>query len=312
MADMNQPLMNSKTNTAYPNIILDELDLNLNINQNLIFNQLNKKYGLPNLFNKVPQSSMFIITPELGELLLSLNKDNRPIRKKALKAMIEEMTRGNFYTTGQGITIDWNGKMIDGQHRLFALKSCGWPQILIPIATGINPDAKLYLDQHSKRHFKDCTNINLPNSKKITNKFGSIVKYIIQYNNNWNKAIPIPSEIEAVGSSLINEITEIVGIPCEKGFFATSYYAGFVKIAYETKNLIKVKEFVTKVVDGPYPSTKMPSWLLYKYVGDTKGGSGSSLHEERMSRAIRATNAYLKGLEVNSLRAEYLETLHLT
>jgi hypothetical protein len=304
--------MKTVKNPSYTNSTSDDLNLNFSFDKNFSFKQLHMKYGLPNLYGKIPQCSMHIITPELGELLLSLNMGNRPIRNGALKAMIEEVRRGNFFTTGQGITIDWNGTMIDGQHRLLALKANGWPQIFIPIATGIDPSAKLYLDQHSKRHFKDCTNINLPDSMKITNKFGSIVKYIIQYNNNWKKEVPVPSDIEAIGDKIKNEISGIVGIPCKKGFFATSYYAGFVKIAFETKELEKVKEFVSQVVNGPYPSTKMPAWHLLKYVNDTKGGSGSVLHQERMSKAIRATNAFLKGMEVNSLRAEYLENLHLT
>jgi hypothetical protein len=61
------------------------------------------------------------LTPaEAKELLERGGKYQRNINASRAKRMAEAMTEGRFPVTGQTIVIDWNGHLLDGQHRLLA------------------------------------------------------------------------------------------------------------------------------------------------------------------------------------------------
>lgn len=61
------------------------------------------------------------VTPEEAKLLLQNNSNNRAIRQKRVESYAKDMINGNWNLTGQGITIDKNGQILDGQHRLSAI-----------------------------------------------------------------------------------------------------------------------------------------------------------------------------------------------
>lgn len=65
------------------------------------------------------------ITPEHAASILEKNTNNRPIKAQKLLALKRDLKNGNFKLTHQGIAIDWNGNLIDGQHRLKAIAESG-------------------------------------------------------------------------------------------------------------------------------------------------------------------------------------------
>lgn len=60
------------------------------------------------------------ITPQLAEALLEHNKTNRKLRLHKVKEYADEMKAGRWDLNGETIIIDWNGNILDGQHRLWA------------------------------------------------------------------------------------------------------------------------------------------------------------------------------------------------
>lgn len=65
------------------------------------------------------------ITPEMAERCLSRNPQNRTLDMDRVRRYAEEMRRGRWQTTHQGIAFDENGNLIDGQHRLKAIALSG-------------------------------------------------------------------------------------------------------------------------------------------------------------------------------------------
>ena len=65
------------------------------------------------------------ITPEMAAGWLGKNGANRPIRKYRVRAYAEEMLRGRWRVNSQGISIDRDGRLVDGQHRLSAIVLAG-------------------------------------------------------------------------------------------------------------------------------------------------------------------------------------------
>lgn len=65
------------------------------------------------------------ITPTLADALLLRNEGNRRIYQSHVKALAAAMERGEWMTTHAGIAIDRNGRLLDGQHRLCAVRASG-------------------------------------------------------------------------------------------------------------------------------------------------------------------------------------------
>ena len=71
---------------------------------------------------KVQQST---ITPEYAKELLDYNKKNRSLSKATVDRYAEDMRKDNWQQNGEAIKIDWDGNLIDGQHRLAACVKSG-------------------------------------------------------------------------------------------------------------------------------------------------------------------------------------------
>lgn len=63
-----------------------------------------------------------IITPEMATEMLKCNKSNRNLRKFKVLQYAHDMQNGKWNLTGQGITFGKDGSLLDGQHRLHAIK----------------------------------------------------------------------------------------------------------------------------------------------------------------------------------------------
>lgn len=103
---------------------------------------------------KRQKSRIVRMTPEKASELLKKNKSNRPLNKANLDAFIRILEEGEWRPTHQGIGVDWNGNLIDGQHRLMAIQLTGIPAD-IRITTGLDPDDFTVIDNGRIRNAAD-------------------------------------------------------------------------------------------------------------------------------------------------------------
>lgn len=76
------------------------------------------------------------ITPEKAKEMLERNFNNRSINFKTVKMYAKQMFENNWDITGQAISFDTNGVLIDGQHRLAAICLANKPVKML-VATGL-------------------------------------------------------------------------------------------------------------------------------------------------------------------------------
>lgn len=65
------------------------------------------------------RTEIISITPQKSQFMLG--GVNRPDRPSVVDKYAADMKKGNWKTTHQGIAIDTEGNVIDGQHRLLAI-----------------------------------------------------------------------------------------------------------------------------------------------------------------------------------------------
>jgi hypothetical protein len=70
----------------------------------------------PRRYNEIVE-----VTPALAASCLDKNENNRPVNWNYVSQLARDMVAGRFAVAHQGIAFDTNGKLIDGQHRLWAI-----------------------------------------------------------------------------------------------------------------------------------------------------------------------------------------------
>lgn len=95
------------------------------------------------------------ITPKMAaELLGKYNNDNRNIRKLLAARYTHDMETDQFPVTHQGLAFADDGTLIDGQHRLIAIRDSGKPMWML-VSRGFPRDIQQYLDRGARRSPSD-------------------------------------------------------------------------------------------------------------------------------------------------------------
>lgn len=90
------------------------------------------------------------VTPAKAEEWLKDNDKNRHLKTKHLDRLKKDMQREMFVITHQGVAICEDGTLIDGQHRLMAIKETRKSQWML-VTLGLPMEAQQYVDNGSRR-----------------------------------------------------------------------------------------------------------------------------------------------------------------
>jgi hypothetical protein len=99
------------------------------------------------------------LTPAMAEKLLGQNHGNRNVRSRKVGNYARDMRNGKWLTTGDSIKVDWNGRMIDGQHRCEAVIESG-VTIRVMVVKGLEPNVQSVLDVNVRRSPSDALKFN--------------------------------------------------------------------------------------------------------------------------------------------------------
>lgn len=96
-----------------------------------------------------------LLGPELANLMLERNTDNRPLRHRDVNDYADQMERGKWTLSNDALTIDRRGVIQNGQHRLHAIVKSG-ATIHVILALGMPEEAFATTDTGLKRTFGDA------------------------------------------------------------------------------------------------------------------------------------------------------------
>lgn len=95
------------------------------------------------------------VTPEMAEAWLKQNEGNRKKRAGHIDRLVRDLKSGNFLPTGDSIKFDWNGNLIDGQHRLSSIVTAGVGMWIV-VVRQLDPRVRGVLDTNAKRSGADA------------------------------------------------------------------------------------------------------------------------------------------------------------
>lgn len=140
-------------------------------------------------------------TPAIAAEWLKLNADNRKFRKAHMRTIAEEMRRGEWKLTHQGVAFGTSGRLLDGQHRLTAIVESGTTQPLL-VFIDCPEDAFANFDRGAQRGIADV----LLKDPKIVSIGGTLVRLCVRGARDFTrKAMPaeVQKVLEVFGPDLI-------------------------------------------------------------------------------------------------------------
>jgi hypothetical protein len=120
-----------------------------------------------------------LITPGKAEEWLGHNTHNRPLHNSLVAKYADEMKRKQWILNGEAIIFDYNGTLLDGQHRLWACIEAN-TSFQTVVTRGVSPEAFVTIDTGSKRSSGDVLAI-AGVSKDIAKSLGAAAVVCISY-----------------------------------------------------------------------------------------------------------------------------------
>jgi len=125
------------------------------------------------------RSRVQTITPAKAAEMLGGNTSNRPLSKRVVQTLAEAMKRGEWKVTHQGVAIDTNGVLVDGQHRLAAIVEADLP-VEMTVFTEVPADTFDVLDTGKRRNAADVLAIE---GEQSTHQLAAMVRTVWLYDN---------------------------------------------------------------------------------------------------------------------------------
>jgi hypothetical protein len=113
------------------------------------------------LISKTPQASVVTASRSLVDKLLSMNTRNRQIKKSHIEKLVRDIAAGEFLLTASGIGVSCDGVLLDGQHRLLAIRQAGYPPVQFILVTGLAAASQRVVDRHTRRTLGDALTLHM-------------------------------------------------------------------------------------------------------------------------------------------------------
>lgn len=105
------------------------------------------------------KSEIVNVTPQMAAHWLSLNVENRPLRRSVVEGLKAAFARGEYIQTHQGIAFSARGNLLDGQHRLTAISEMRGVSFPMLVSHDVDDGAFQVMDIGLKRSHADALRI---------------------------------------------------------------------------------------------------------------------------------------------------------
>ena len=122
------------------------------------------------------------LTPTLAEKWLGQNHGNRNMRPMKVKAFTRDMRNASWGTDGSPFRFDWNGVLMDGQHRCAAVIESG-ATIRALVVRNLDPATREIMDTGTKRTPADA--LHFAGFEKDNNVTAAVAKIALGRENGY-------------------------------------------------------------------------------------------------------------------------------
>lgn len=232
------------------------------------------------------KTEIVLITPEMAKKLVSANKKNRPHNKRRSKAFAEAMKRSEWEENGDTIRIAETGRLLDGQHRLWAIIYSGIPQRYI-VVSGLKEEVFDTIDRGSTRTIGDILSMR---GEKHYNALAAAARLLVVYDKTGNpfngnpEVSPTAREVEDFIDSS-PDIKRAVEMSIHSRWirkYMTPALAAMCRFIFWQVSIEETDDFFEQLETGVVDDAQAPALLLRDRLMEDKAS------KERMSKRYAA------------------------
>lgn len=248
---------------------------------------------------------MIIMTPDLAAGYLEMNSANRPLNVKHVEWLASIMRRGEWAFNGDSIRINKSGKLMDGQHRLSAIISCGIPQRVV-VTTGIDDEAFLTIDCGRNRGASDALAIE---GFKCTTALASAARFLM----NIQKGFSMHGKEQAkkyTNAEILSVIKAHPHLQASAQYgqskkarkYMGSALLSFCHYWFTQYDFIAGTSFFSQFESGEYSYKHSPVSALKEKLMDNAINSKKLDRDDKAAYVFLAFNKYMLGSQVRVLK----------
>jgi hypothetical protein len=248
------------------------------------------------------------ITPKMAKEYLEHNLKNRPCSERVVNDYVNRMKAGEWMLSPDAIAFDYNGNLINGQHRLRAIVKSG-VECDFYVGRNCQPAVFVVTDEGKKRSAGDTLAIH---GATCAARTSSIVKAVLALRSR--RSLNNGTNIYASNNSVLKEFNsnpalyEEVGRKGDKLYRAMrlmklSYYAAYIyylfnDMAYPESVIMSFFESLTDIE----PTNNETIRTLRRALLDDMQSPNHKMTPKRKEKLImKAWNAYISGKSIQRL-----------
>ncbi|MFG2904056.1 hypothetical protein ACGF13_03155 [Kitasatospora sp. NPDC048286] len=263
-----------------------------------------------------PTPRVVLVTPEIAdEILTSRNPNNRPVDRSLVNRMVGEIASGTWQVTHQGIALDGSlaaGTLIDGQHRLHAIRKSG---IATPLLVFENVPRETFsvLDTGKRRSGGDVLALS---GERDTTLLAATIRHVHLFR------VDPDSSWSGVNSRIRNDhVLDIFHAQADEfrkaamtgrvlskevGLIPTAASAAYF-LTVESAPAARIDDWMDGLTTGANLSADDPRLSLIKVINHLQKGSSARRRTDARGQIglyLKAWNAWVTGRPVKSLRLQ--------
>lgn len=256
---------------------------------------------------KTSHETVQVVTADkkLVDGLLMLNSRNRKVNQSVVTDIRDKIMAGAFLLTGDAVVVSNTGVLLNGQHRLLAIKMAKYPPVRFVLCTGFDDASQKAMDRHSRRTIYNALTMSL--GKSISAKMVAIVTTLRRYQLatdpahkfKWERGAVSVSD-EAIESFVVAHHKLLVEIMTHGSNLRASILAPIFIYAHHDRDA--AIKFTVKVSKGLGLQESDPAYRLRAALERLKGVSGHGGQLEIIQTTAAAIIADHKGAQVERLR----------
>lgn len=248
------------------------------------------------------------VTPEMATDWLERNENNRILSQHRVRRYAEDMKSGNWEVTGDAIRFSKSGKLLDGQHRLWACveANTAFPTV---VYTGLSEDAQILMDQGMARSkgsqltlqgYKHGTTLASAATTMWRMEKGRTMMFARASSPSNSELMTIIEE----NPDLVDRLSEIMSIKVSPGLKVQqgSLIAMYTYMARHDKS--KALAFLEGYLTGINLPPGSPALALRERVFRWKHKGWKILHTDFITWCAYAWKAYLRNGSLQRLSAQ--------
>jgi hypothetical protein len=190
---------------------------------------------------------------------LKRNENNRTLKLNAAKKIAKSIQLDQWKCNHQAIAFDWNGKLIDGQHRLWAIFKSE-KTVSVRVTLNCEPESIKTVDTGTSRSNGDMLTLN---GHKNAAKKAAAIKQVINYyehpNSYWNcsdcsvSALTVENKLEELSAILDFEYIVKFAKSCNQSnpnFIHTVGITFYILAILEGFNPERIELFLNQIATG--------------------------------------------------------------